>query len=722
MLNKDSKVCVIGAGTMGSGIAAHLANVGMDVTLLDLTDSSIRTAFDKAIHARPPHFYVPETAQRIRLGSIESNMAWVSEADWICEAIVEKLDAKRSLFRQIELMARPETVVTTNTSGLEIGLLAEGRTEEFRRTFMGTHFFNPPRYLKLLELIPTASTAPESLEAMTRFLEDHVARRVVLAKDTPGFVANRFGMWSMYFAVHTAEKLGMSVEEVDAITGPFIGRPKSASFRLNDIVGIDIMQDIAKNLIERCPDDPHTRHLAAPRSIEFLLEKGWIGEKSGQGFYRREGKEFFSLDLTTHAYRMRQEASFESLQELARMPLGERISRGLELRDPVGEFLREYLIPTLRYADYLKEEISHSIQDFDRVMRWGFGWEAGPFETIDMIGAQRAGIESKPYYCGGSVLSYDGTYFKPVEEPQYAQVSDFPVVSEHDLFRVRDMGDGVHALCVTNKMGVYTPRLIHSLTSYLDSGASSRIVLTSEDRVFSAGFDLKFLLDAVSRGDWESIDRELTAFQALGLALRRVPSCAAVFGMALGGGLEMAMSCSVIAASAESQIGMPESRVGVVPSGGGIAMIHMMHQASAKSLVEATKHLLLGTIVPNVDEARKKGLIRPTDVTIYHPDRLMYEAKKLALEAEARPVPTWALAEGPISGMIDQFQDELTKSGVMTEYDRTIGEKIKQAICKAGSFEEALQKERAGFIELLKDGISQNRMRHMVETGKPLKN
>ncbi len=241
MLENCRQVCVIGAGTMGSGIAAHLANLGFAVTLLDMTPESTRTALDRAIHQRPPHFYVPGTAQTIRLGSIAENLAWVNEADWVCEAIVERLDAKRALFEAIEDHLRPDALISTNTSGLQIGLLNEGRSDNFKRRFLGTHFFNPPRYLKLLELIPTPETDPSVIADATRFLEEKVARRVVLAKDTPGFIANRFGMWSMIYAVHVAEKLGLTVEQVDHITGPFLGRPRSGSFRLNDLVGIDII-------------------------------------------------------------------------------------------------------------------------------------------------------------------------------------------------------------------------------------------------------------------------------------------------------------------------------------------------------------------------------------------------------------------------------------------------------------------------------------------------
>ena len=722
MLDNPRNVCVIGAGTMGSAIAAHLANLGFDVTLLDLTSQSARDAFERAKQARPPHFYLPGTADTVRVGSIEENLEWVREADWVCEAIVEKLDAKSALFARIEPLLKPGSIVTTNTSGLQISLLDADRGPAFRRVFMGTHFFNPPRYLKLLELIPTQETSPESVAAMTRFLEDKCARRVVLAKDTPGFIANRFGMWSMIYSVHVAERLGLSAEDVDAISGPFMGRPNSGSFRLNDLVGIDIMQDIADNLIKRCPQDPHTAQLATPRSMAFLLEKGWIGEKAGKGYYMREGKEFFALDLTTFAYRMRIEAKFETISQLGKLPLAERLQKGLETRDQVGVFLREYLLPTLRYANYLKEEISHSVEDFDRVMKWGFGWEAGPFEMIDMVGAEKVGAGSMPFYERDTVLDFNGNHVPRRHEPQYAALSDFPVVSEHEGFHVRDMGDDVHAIAVTTKLGVYNPVLIRAMSAYLQSGKSKRIVLASESRAFSAGFDLKFLLEKMDAEDWDGIDSALKEFQGLGQLLRKVPSCAAVFGICLGGGFEMAASCSLIAAAAEVQIGFPESRVGLIPSGGGIAMMRLRNQDNAKSLVEAAKLMVLGTVARSADEARKRGFLRREDLTVYHPDRLYTEAKRLALLARPGGTPQWAQVAGPVAGMIERMQDELVKAGELTQHDCTIGDRIKAAIAKADSFEDSLAKERLGFVELMKDGLTQTRIRHMIENGKPLRN
>jgi 3-hydroxyacyl-CoA dehydrogenase len=717
------KVVVVGAGTMGSGIAAHLANIGFDVTLLDRTAEDARAAYDRAKRARPSHFYIPQTAELIKVGGIMDELDSIRQADWICEAIVEKLEAKRQLFELIEPLLSPDAMISTNTSGLEIGLLALYCGQSFRSRFLGTHFFNPPRYLKLLELIPTPETDPAVVEKMTAFLEESVARRVVLAKDTPGFIANRFGMWSMFKATHVAERLGLSVEEVDEITGPFIGRPKSGSFRLNDLVGLDIMQDIARNLIERCPSDPHTTALQPPRSLSHLIEKGWIGNKAGQGYYRKEGKEFVSLDLRTMAYRQRQDPELPSLKALSKQPLTERLRQGLELRDQVGEYLREYLIPTLRYADFLKEEISHNVRDFDRVMQWGFGWEAGPFEMIDMIGAERVGVAGPAYYQGIEIRAFDGQYIPLKPEPEYAAIKDFPVIEQRETINLRDLGDGVTALCLTGKMGVIGPKTVEEMTEVLKSGVIKRMVFTSEDpRAFSAGFDLKFFVQAIEAKDFNAIDAAIDNFQQLGILMGSVPGVAAAYGYCFGGGFEMAASCSLIAAAPETQIGLPEARVGLVPGGGGIGLMRLRNQSDAKSLAEIIKTVTMGVTSSCADHARALGYLRPLDVTIYHPDRLLMEAKKLALEAKPVQHPAWNEVAGPVVGMAERALDECRKAGEATNYDLQIGDKLKPAFARATSFEDSLVKERLAFLDLCREGLSLARMKHMLEMGRPLRN
>jgi 3-hydroxyacyl-CoA dehydrogenase len=717
------KVCVIGAGTMGSGIAAHLANIGFEVSLLDRTQESVEEAFDRARHQRPPHFFTPAAADAIRLGSIQDNLEWAAEADWICEAIIEKIDAKRALFAELDQIVPESTAITTNTSGLQISLLSDGLSEPFRKKFMGTHFFNPPRYLKLLELIPTADTDPKAVQAMRHFLDENVARRVVVAKDTPGFIANRFGMWAMFHAVHVTERLRLCIEEVDAITGPFLGRPRSGSFRLNDLVGIDIMLDIARNLYERCPEDPFRGNLNPPNSVTTLMSRGWIGDKSGQGYYKKEGKELVALDLQTLAYRHKREVDYPALRELSKLPLGERVGRALDFKDEVGEFLRHHLVPVLKYADYLKEEISHSVLDFDRVMMWGFGWEMGPFAMIDAIGAEKLGIDAAPYYEGGKMRSFGGSFVSIPKEPQYQPLAEYELLESRQGFNLRDLGDGVVAVCLTTKMGTINPHLVEALHELLDSAKLARFVFTSEAKSFSAGFDLQFFLDHIVKEDLSTIESAIQRLQDLANKISRVPSVAAVYGHCLGAGYELASRCSVVVALSDSQIGLPEAKVGLVPGGGGTALMRVRNQSNgAKGLADTVLRMVHGVVSSNADDARGLGYLRPTDVTIYHPDRLIYDAKKLALDVKALEEEPLMPAGGPLPGMIDTLLEQKRTKGDITEYDEQIGLKIKSVFSKATSFEEAIERERQVFMDLCGKSFTLARIRHMLESGKPLRN
>ena len=718
-----NRVCVIGAGTMGSGIAAHLANIGFQVTLLDLTKESCEVAFDRARQAKPPHFFVPERAGSVRLGGIDQNLDWVAEADWVCEAIIEKLDAKQALFERLEPLLRPDAMISTNTSGLQISLLTEGRSESFRKRFLGTHFFNPPRYLKLLELIPTEETNKEAIETFTRFLEENVARRVVLAKDTPGFIANRYGMWSMYLATRVAERLRLPAEMVDLITGPFLGRPKSGTFRLNDIVGLDIMNDIAQNLVKRCPNDPHILPtLENTPAMTFLLERGWIGEKFGHGFYRREGKELLVLDLETKAYRQKLDVSIPSIEKYGSLPLGERVAATLKERDEAGEFLRQYLIPVLQYADYLKEEISYSVLDFDRVMMWGFGWQVGPFALIDAIGAENLGMEVKPYFQKGQQRDFSGAYVNLKVEPDYITLSDTPIIDKGETYNVHDLGDGVSAVAITTKMGVITPALVDELTTLLSSDKLDRFVFTSEARCFSVGFDLKFFDEAIGNGDREGIEAALAKLQTLGEVLEKKRCVAAVCSFALGGGLELAMSCPQIVALADSQIGLPEAKVGLIPAGRGATLMRINNQVNTKRLSEAAKSVASGAVSASADEARMLGYLRSDDVTCYHPDRLISTAKKLAQRIESRPRTQWVPFEGPVNGLIEREIADLRARGGFSDYDQTIADRVRFIFAKASGYENSLQLERKEFGDLAFRAMSHARIKHMLETGKPLRN
>ncbi len=722
MLQQSKNVCVIGAGTMGSGIAAHLANIGFNVSLLDRDQESVVNAFERAKNARPQHFYLPQTADNIRLGNIQDNLDWVAQSDWVCEAVVEKMDIKRNLFAQLEPILPKEALISTNTSGLQISLLTEGRSENFKQRFFGSHFFNPPRYLKLLELIPTAETDPDIIAKASRFFEESVARRVVIAKDTPGFIANRFGMWSMFFATHVAEKLQLTIEEVDAITGPFIGRPKSGTFRLNDIVGLDIMQDIAQNLVERCPHDTQTIHLKPPGSLTYLLEKGWIGGKVGQGYYKKESGQFLSFDLTSHGYREAQSPDLPSLKQLERLPLSERINQGLEQRDQVGEFLREYLLPTLKYAYDIREEISHNVQDFDRVMKWGFGWETGPFELIDMIGNAKVGIsESKSFYQNQSILSFSGVYQEPPSEPQFRTIHDYPVIEKKNDVNLRDLGEGVIAACLSTKMGSISPSAVDSLLDYIKANPANPVVITSEAKVYSVGFDIRFFVQKANEEAWDEIDHAISRFQELNQKLHKVPSVAAVHGFCIGGGFEIAAGCQAIVSTPETQVGLPETKVGLVPGGAGTPLIRLRSQDDLKSLVSGLKLIATGRLSSNADEAKQMNFLTDRDMICYHPDRLIKEAKNLAKSIRIQPRTEWKSIAGPFRGMADQMQEELKSKGDFSNYDEQINDYAK-AVFSANSYEDAVQIERESFISLMKEGLTQARLRHMIETGKPLRN
>jgi 3-hydroxyacyl-CoA dehydrogenase len=715
-------VCVLGAGTMGCGIAAHLANLGFSVTILDISDDAVHAGFDKAKTARPPHFYQPGRAAEVRLGSTMRHAAWLQEADWVCEAVAERLDVKQALYTQIAPHLRPDALLTTNTSGLPIGELALAVPHPWRSGFCGTHFFNPPRHLKLVELIPGPETDPARLADVRHFLEADVARRVVPAKDTPGFIANRYGMWCMYLAIHVAQRLQLSVEQTDLITGPFLGRPKSGSFRLSDLVGLDVMNDIAQGLRQRLPDDPARANLETPSSMADLLAKGWIGEKAGQGYFRREGKELLAFDLRTHAYRQRVEARYPSIDRIAEKPLPERLTAALTLGDEVGEFARAFLVPALQYAHRIAPEIAFSYEDFDRVMRWGFGWELGPFEMIDAIGADRLAISASKFYENAGRRTFEGGLVLPPAEPEYRTLNEFATVDTDGEWRRIDLGDDLSALVSESPQGVVSPAAVEALISRLEGGLD-RFILWGGDKNFSVGFDLRYLLDRIQAEDLDAVEQSLFRLQYAGELLESRRCVAALHGYSYGGGFELALGCPVAVAHPEAQIGFPEARVGLIPGGRGTVLMRLYNQSSAKWLAEVAMELTQGLTSGSADHARALGYLRPTDVTEYHPDRLLHRARRLLADRAEWPArPAWRAVEGPLVGMIDRRQNELAAQGVLSRYDEFIGDRIKAVIAKTTSYENARTAERAEFIELCRNRYTEARIRHMLEQRTPLRN
>ncbi|MHB8638037.1 MAG: 3-hydroxyacyl-CoA dehydrogenase NAD-binding domain-containing protein [Fimbriimonadaceae bacterium] len=717
-----TNVCVIGAGTMGTGIAAHLANLGFCVSLVDVTRERAEESIDRARSGHRPAFMTAAAALAVEPVSLADLESVVEKSQWICEAIVERMDAKRDVLARIDDAAPIDALLTTNTSGLPINQLAEGRSPEFRRRFHGAHFFNPPRYLRLLELIGTEDTDPNEIERARWFFESHVARRVVPAKDTPGFIANRFGMWALFNAIHVAEQLHLTVGQADLFSGEFIGRPRSGTFGLADVIGIDVMLDIARGLKERCPGDEFSAMLEPPASLQALWTREWLGEKTGHGYYRRQNKDSVTLDLTTMVYGAPAPAESTTVKILSAAPLGERLVHALDAKDEAGEFIRNHLLPTLRYADAIKEEISYSVRDFDRVMRWGWGWERGPFELIDAIGADRVGIKAKRFYDGPLFRAFDGRMVAQPAEPEFIDFEALPVIDQHPTFNVRDLGDGVIAVAIATKMGVITPQLVKELSAFLDAQPTASIVLTSEAKAFSAGYDITVFERAIGNNTVDEIEPELAALQALGEKLNAVRAVAAVYGHCLGAGFELALSCSTIVAAAESKIGFPEARIGLLPAGRGTVLMRIAHDRAAGKLADVAALLAEGRVSTSAPDAKQLGFLRTDDVIEFLPDRLLWRAKQAAKNVKPAGVPKWGEITGPLTGMLDRVLAERRAQGILTDYDVQIGERIKGVFVRSATYADALAKERDEFIDLLGRPFTQLRLKHMRETGKPLRN
>jgi 3-hydroxyacyl-CoA dehydrogenase len=428
-----------------------------------------------------------------------------------------------------------------------------------------------------------------------------------------------------------------------------------------------------------------------------------------------------ALDLRTYAYRQLQTPAFDSIDRLARAPLGERLRAALDLKDPVGEFVRRFLPPALAYAAELGPQISHSVQDFDRVMRWGFGWEAGPFEQIDLIGAERLGLAEGPWYRSGEMRAFDGSWMAQRSEPEFRALADYPIIEDRGPLRIRDLGEGVHSVSLLTKMGAVSPEAVLAMHRLLDENSLDRFVLAGEGAAFSVGFDLRFFVQALADKADGAIAEAIESLQSLCLRLSQTRSVAAVHGWCLGGGFEVALGCSRIVADAEAKIGLPESRVGLVPGGGGTMQMRIRAGADAQKLASLVAALAAGRISENADDAARIGYLARTDVVVDHPDGLITRAREEALriEPEARP---WTVAAGPLAGMVDAALEKASAIDPLTGYDRAIAERLKNVMTKADSLEDGLERERTAFFELIHEGQTLARMNHMLETGKPLRN
>ena len=690
---------------MGARIAAHFANAGLPCYLLDivpreltaeetrkgltLESRAVRNRFalagiEAAKKSRPAAFFVPDFARLITPGNFEDNLAWCAEADWIIEAVTEDLEIKRSLLARVEQHRRPGTIVSSNTSGLPIHLVAEGRSDDFQAHWAGTHFFNPPRYMKLVELIAGPKTKPEVLAALDEFCDLRLGKGVVVAKDTPNFIANRIGTFSMLNAVRLMGELDMTVEEVDACTGPAIGQPKSATFRTADLVGLDVLAHVVRNIYDSVPNDESREIYKLPPLIEEMMKRGWLGEKTGSGFYKRVKKgggesEILTLDTKTMEYRPRQKAKFASIEagkmiEDTRERLRSFVGPILEGKvvDKAARFIWGALSQTCLYAARRVPEIADRIVEVDRAMRWGFNWELGPFEIWDTIGVEPMSLMLKmvgkamppsvtSLVASGKKTFYESahghtsyfdlatTEYKPVEEPSGIIIlkslrEQSNVVEGNSGASLIDLGDGVvccefHAKM--NSIGGDIVAMLHAGLKRLHTDFDA-MVIANQAVNFSVGANLMLLLVSAQEEEWDDIHMAVRQFQNVNMAIKYAPRpvVAAPQGMALGGGCEISLHAARIHANSELYMGLVETGVGLIPGGGGTKemLIRANEHATGgedldlfHALKPVFENIAMAKVGTSAEECRALGYLRASDLVAMNRDRLVADAKETAL-------------------------------------------------------------------------------------------
>ena len=800
------KVAVLGAGTMGAAIAAHLANVGIPSFLLDivppalsddeqkrglsLADQEVRNriarlGLERCLKARPSNLYHPDLARLIRVGNLEDNFEWVGEADWVIEAVVERLDIKQPLMARIDEVRSPQGIVSTNTSGIPVGMIAEGRSPGFRAHFLGTHFFNPPRYLQLLELIPTGDTDPDLVGFLWRFCEDRLGKGVVACKDTPNFIANRILSVAGSIGMNYALAEGYSVEEVDALTGPAIGRPKTATFRLNDLIGIDVLAHVSQNLYPAIRDDPYRGELVDPRAtalVNGMIERSWLGNKTDVGFYKKVegegGREFWSLDLKTMEHRPPAKASFPSLSKSrGTEDTAQRLSELAYADDRGGAYVWHILSRLVVYAASCIPEISDDILSIDRACRWGFLWDLGPFETWDALGLRRsvdrlrseavlipAWVEAM--LAAGCETFYQRrnglptAYYDPARRAYLPMPADARVISiealraqggelrRNDGASLLDMGDGVLLLEFHSKANALDEDIFNlaaEALQELEKPAWRAMVIGNQGKHFCAGANIFAIAVAAQQGDYSVIDGAIRKMQELLQDLRYSPKpvVAAPFGMTLGGGCEVVMASSRAVAAAETYIGLVEVGVGLIPAGTGSTEVVRrlisgpMATPNAQVLgflQQAFEQVGLGKVATSAVEGRAMHYLTDWDRIVVHPEHLLAEAKREALAmADAgyrAPDPAVLYAAGRDGlAALRVAVDQLREGRYASDHDAHIGERLGYVLC-GGELSAAqwvpedyfLRLEREAFLELCKEPKTIERIWYMLQHNRPLRN
>jgi len=793
---KINKIAIIGSGIMGSGIACHFANIGVEVLLLDivprelndkevkqgltLDDKAVRNrlvndALKTALKSKPSPIYSQKFAQRITTGNIEDDIAKVKDVDWIMEVVVERLDIKKQVFETLEKYRTTGTLITSNTSGIPIKFMSEGRSDDFQKHFCGTHFFNPARYLKLFEIIPGPKTDKAVLEFLDGYGEQFLGKTSVIAKDTPAFIGNRIGIFGIQSLFHQVKELGLTVEEVDKLTGPVIGRPKSATFRTVDVVGLDTLVHVANGIYENCPNDEAHDLFKLPDFISEMMENKWLGSKTGQGFYKKEGKTISVLDLNTLEYREKKRTKFATL-ELTKT-IDNVIDRFKVLvggKDKAADFYRKNFAAMFAYVSHRIPEISDELYKIDDAMKAGFGWEHGPFQIWDAIGVQR-GIEimkseghspsqwvldmlesgNSSFYTieNGATLAYSISNKTQEKIPgQDAFIILDNIRKSKEVFKnsgvvIEDLGDGILNCEFQSKMNTIGGDVLAGLNKAVDLAEQNfeGLVIGNQGANFSVGANIGMIFMMAVEQEYDELNMAIKYFQDTMMRMRysSVPTIAAPHGMTLGGGCELSMHADKVVAAAETYIGLVEFGVGVIPGGGGSKEMAMRASDSFRKndvelniLQEYFLTIGMAKVATSAYEAYDLGILQKgKDVVVVNKDRQIATAKAyaklLANQGYSMPIrrkDVKVLGKQAL-GMFLVGTDAMQASKYISEHDKKIANKL--AYVMAGgdlseptkvSEQYLLDIEREAFLSLCTERKTLERIQHMLKTGKPLRN
>ncbi len=789
------KVAVLGSGVMGSRIACHFANIGCEVVLLDIVPFDLNEqekgnkaarnrivdgALSATLKARPASVYDASMASRIRTGNFDDDMALIADADWVLEAVVENLDIKKQVFEKVEQHRRKGSIISSNTSGIPIHQMLEGRSEDFQVHFVGTHFFNPPRYLRLLEIIPTPKTDPSLVEFLMDFGSRQLGKTTVLCKDTPAFIANRIGVFSMMTIIGLLQEMDMNIEEVDALTGTISGRPKSATFRTADVVGLDTFIKVADNLHKDCPNDESRDVFVVPDFVRKMADNKWLGDKTGQGFYKKSkgadgSKVILALDLKTMEYRESTKPRFDAIKAAKPVDdLRKRLRVLHRAEDKAGEFYRQASYRISRYVSNRIPEIAEALYKIDDALRAGFGWELGPFEVWDALGVREsveqmkaagyapaawvdamlaAGHEGFYKSEGGKRLYYDieARAYKPVPGTEAFIILDnyraaSPVWSNSGA-TLHDIGDGVLCLEFHTKMNAMGAEILEGINKSINLAEQNYrgLVIGNDAPNFSAGANLMMMLMLAMEQEFDELNMAIKVFQDTVARARfsAIPVVVAPHGLTLGGGCELSMHGDVVVAAAETYIGLVEVGAGLIPAGGGTKEFALRASDAYREgdveinvLQEYLLNIAQAKVATSAYEAYGLGILRrDRDKVVINQDRLIASAKEevLALDRAGYVQPsrrTDIKVQGRSAlGSFYVAIDSMKRASYISEHDALIARKLAYVICGGDlsspqqvSEQYLLDLEREAFLSLLGEKKTLERVQHILQTGKPLRN